>query len=207
MYKLPYFTEEDQEKVMAFMKENSFAVVTGFGDEYPVATQLPLNVEIRDGEKIFLTGHLMKNTDHHKAFEKNKNVLAVFTGPHCYVSASWYDTPTPGASSWNYITVHAKGKIYFTDEAGTYQAISAITNKYEGTETIAAFDKLSDEYIQRLIKAIVGFEIEVTAIDNVFKLSQNHSEEIRRKIAAQLNKRADDNSKVIAKEILSRLTD
>ena len=112
MYKLPYFTEADHEKVIAFMKENAFALVTGFGKEYPVATQLPLNIEIREGNKIFVTGHLMKNTDHHKAFEKNENVLVVFTGPHCYVSASWYTNPT-SASTWNYITVHAKGKIKF----------------------------------------------------------------------------------------------
>ncbi len=205
MYKLPYFTEEDQKKVIAFIKNNSFAVVTGFGDEFPVATQLPLNVELRDGDKIFLTGHLMKNTDHHKSFEKNKNVLVVFTGPHCYVSASWYGSPA-GASTWNYITVHAKGKIHFTDEAGTYKAIRAITDKYEGTETIAAFDKLPDEYIQRLIKAIVGFEIEVSSIDNVFKLSQNHDELTRKNIITELMKRPDEDSKQIAAEMESRLT-
>jgi transcriptional regulator len=205
MYKLPYFTEKDHEKVITFMKENSFAIVTGFGHEYPVATQLPLNVEIRDGEKIFLTGHLMKNTDHHKAFEKNNHVSIIFTGPHCYISASWYDK-TAGASTWNYITVHAKGKINFSDESGTYQAIRALTDKYEGTENPASFDKIEADYIQQHIEAIIGFEIEVTNLDNVFKLSQNHDEETRRKIIAQLNKREDDNSKMIAKEILSRLT-
>lgn len=205
MYKLPYFTEEDHEKVIAFMKENSFAVVTGLGDEYPVATQLPLNIEIREGDKIFLTGHLMKNTDHHKVFEKNKNVLVVFNGPHCYVSASWYGTPAV-ASTWNYISVHAKGKIKFTDDAGTYKAINAITNKYEGTQTEAAFNNLPAEYVQRLVKAIIGFEIEVTHLDNVFKLSQNHEEETRKNIAMELLKRDDDDSKAIAKEILSRLT-
>ena len=68
MYKLPYFTEQDPEKVIAFMKENSFALVTGIGNEYPVATQLPLNIEIRE-EKMFLTGHLMKNTDHHSLMD------------------------------------------------------------------------------------------------------------------------------------------
>jgi transcriptional regulator len=206
MYKLPYFTEQDQEEILAFMRQNSFAVVTGFDDEYPVATQLPLNIEIREGGKTFLTGHLMKNTDHHKAFEKNKNVLVVFTGPHCFISASWYDKPA-GASTWNYVTVHAKGKINFTDEAGTYKAIKAITDKYEGTDTQASFGKIADEYIQRHIKAIVGFEIEVTNLDNVFKLSQNHDEETRKKIVTELNKRMDENSKMIAKEILSRLTD
>jgi transcriptional regulator len=203
MYKLPYFTEQDQEKVIAFMKENSFAVVTGFGSEYPVATQLPLNIEVR-GDKLFLTGHLMKNTDHHKAFEKNENVLVVFTGPHCYVSASWYSKQNV-ASTWNYITVHAKGKIRFTDDAGTFDAIKHITNKYEGRATAAAFDNLPQDYIQKLIGAIVGIEIEVSSLDNVFKLSQNHDEASQVNIIEQLNKRTDDNSKIIAAEMKSRL--
>lgn len=203
MYKLPYFTEQDNEKVIAFMKENSFAVVTGFGSEYPVATQLPLNIEFR-GEKLFLTGHLMKNTDHHKAFEKNENVLVVFTGPHCYVSASWYSKQNV-ASTWNYITVHAKGNMRFTDEAGTFNAIKHITNKYEGTETAAAFDNLPQDYIQKLIGAIVGIEIEVTGLDNVFKLSQNHDVSSQLSIIEHLNKRTDDNSKIIAAEMKSRI--
>lgn len=206
MYKFPYFTEADHELVIAFMKENAFAVVTGIGKEYPVATQLPLNIEIRAGGKIFITGHLMKNTDHHKAFEINENVLVVFTGPHCYVSASWYTNPA-SASTWNYITVQAKGKIKFTDVEGTYKAIQDITNKYEGKKTAAAFDQLSETYIQKLITAIVGFEIEVTGLDNVFKLSQNHDVETRKNIAAALTERGDAHSKIIAREILSRLTD
>ena len=204
MYKLPYFTEEDRQMVIAFMKENAFAVIAGVGEEYPVASHIPLSIEIKKGGKIFFYGHLMKNTDHHKAFEKNANVLVIFNGPHTYVSASWYTQPGI-ASTWNYMTVHAKGKIKFTDEEGTYKAVQAITNKYEGTGTAASFDKLSDEYVAKLIKAIVGFEIEVVSFDNVFKLSQNHDEQTRGSIAAHLSKKADDHSKMIAKEIEKRL--
>ena len=176
MYKLPYFFEKDNEKVIAIMKENSFAIITGFSENYPVATHIPLEIEVTDNKKIFLKGHLMKNTDHHKAFLKNNNVLVVFNGPHCYVSASWYNTPAI-ASTWNYITVHAKGKITFTDEEGTYNAVKEITNKYEETISPASFDKLTEEYVRQQIKAIIGFTIEVESMDNVFKLSQNQDEQ------------------------------
>ncbi|MEP7141568.1 MAG: FMN-binding negative transcriptional regulator [Ferruginibacter sp.] len=203
MYKLSYFTEEDNEKVIAFMKENSFAVITGFGEQYPVASHIPLAVEIKEDGKIFFYGHMMKRTDHHLAFEKNENVLVVFNGPHTYVSASWYANPIV-ASTWNYIAVHAKGKIRFTDEEGTYQAIKAVTNKYEGTETAASFDKLPHEYVMRLIKAIVGFSIEVESFDNVFKLSQNHGEETRQSIKAHLKEKGDEHSVAIAKEMEKR---
>ncbi len=203
MYKFPYYTEPDQEKVIAFMKENAFALITGIGEKYPVATQIPLSTEIKN-DKIILHGHLMRKTDHHVAFEKNNSVLVIFTGPHCYVSASWYSNPKM-ASTWNYMTVHAKGKITFTDEKGTYEAIKAITNKYEGKETAAAFNALPDEYVIPMLKAIVGFSIEVESFENTFKLSQNRDKASQKNIIEQLKKRGDENSFKIAEEMDRRL--
>jgi transcriptional regulator len=187
MYKMPHFTEKDPAKVIAFMKDNSFAVITGFGGQYPVATHIPLEIVVADDGKISFAGHLMKNTDHHKAFVKNDNVLVIFNGPHTYVSASWYSNPQT-ASTWNYMTVHAKGKLSFTDEEGTYNAIKSITNKYEGTETVAAFNTMPKEYVQKMLTAIVGFTIETESVENVFKLSQNKSTKEQINIIDQLKK-------------------
>jgi transcriptional regulator len=202
MYKFSYFTETNEQKVIAFMKENAFAMITGFGEEYPAVTQIPLEVEEKEG-KLLLHGHIMRKTDHHKAFEKNNNALAVFTGPHCYVSASWYSNPQT-ASTWNYMTVHAKGKIIFTDDEGTYEAIKAVTNKYEGTETAGAFNNMPKDYIMPMLKAIVGFTIEVESIDNVFKLSQNKTAAEQLNIITELKKRGDYNSIMIAEEMEKR---
>lgn len=204
MYKLSYFTENNNDAVIAFMKENSFAAITAFGEQYPVATQVPLFVDINHEGKILLSGHIMRKTDHHKAFEKNDHVLVLFTGPHTYVSASWYSNPQ-SASTWNYMTVHAKGKIKLLDEAATYEAIKNITDKYEGKETAAAFHKMSDEYISAMLKAIVAFSIEVESIENVFKLSQNKDEQNKKQIIEALQQRPDDNSKMIAAEMIKRL--
>lgn len=206
MYKFPYYTEEDQQKVIAFMKENSFAIITGIGEQYPVASHIPLEIEVQDNGNIFLSGHLMKKTDHHIAFEKNEHVLVIFNGPHTQVSASWYTNRAMG-STWNYMVVHAKGKIKFKDEQGTYDAVKAITNKYEGLDKASSFNKLPQEYLDKMVKAIVGFTIEVKTLENTFKLSQNRDNESKQNIIEELYKRGDDNSKAIAKEILSRLTD
>ena len=204
MYKFPYYTEEDQAKVTAFMKNNSFAMLTGFGEQYPVTTHIPLEVEVQEDGKIFLSGHMMKKTDHHLAFEKNNNVLVIFNGPHAHISASWYTDPLMG-STWNYMVVHAKGKIKFKDEQGTYNAVKDITNKYEGPDSAAAFDKLPKEYIEHMVKAIVGFHIEVESIENTFKLSQNRDKESQKNIIEQLKKRGDSNSRIIAEEMESRV--
>ena len=203
MYNISYFTEPDRELIIAFMKEYSFAMVTGIGENYPVATQLPLEIEEKDG-RVFLKGHLMRKTDHHLAFEKNNNVLVLFTGPHCYVSAGWYNNPNT-ASTWNYMTVHARGKIIFTDEKGTYEAVKSVTNEYEGTETKAAFNNMPQEYIKPLLKAIVGFCIEVETIENVFKLSQNKTREEKENIIKHLINRNEKDDMMIAKEIEKRL--
>jgi len=203
MYKFPYYTEQDNEKVIGFMKQNAFAFITGFGEQYPVATQIPLTIIEKEG-KIFLEGHLMRKTDHHFAFENNNNVLVLFTGPHCFVSASWYTTPSIG-STWNYITVHAKGKISFMDEDGTRNAVKAVSDKYQGLGTSGSFDNLPKEYIDHMVKAIVGFSIEVESIDNVFKLSQNRDITSQLNIIEQLKKRGDYNSAAIATEMEKRL--
>ena len=223
MYKFKYFTEEDNEKVIAFMKENSFAVITGMGDKYPVATHVPLEIKSEDRSqnyksrptgssgrvqttnyKLFFTGHIMKNSDHHKAFFKNENVLVIFNGPHCHVSASWYTNPNVG-STWNYMTVHAKGKIIFGNEEQTKKIVEELTNKYETPDSPAAFNKLPTEYVDRMVKAIIAFTIEVETFDNVFKLSQNYDEETRQSIIENLNKRGSDDENKIAKEMQHRV--
>ncbi|HEV8080904.1 MAG TPA: FMN-binding negative transcriptional regulator [Chitinophagaceae bacterium] len=203
MYKFSYYTEKDNEKVIAFMKENSFAIITVPGNDYPVATQIPLDIQETNG-KILLKGHLMRNTDHHKAFVKNENVLVIFSGPHCYVSASWYVNPHSG-STWNYMTVHAKGKIKFGDEADTRLAVESITNKYEKPDSVAGFNKLSEEYIGKMVKAITSFTIEVESLDHVFKLSQTNDKETRENIISELRKNGNANEKAIASEMEKRI--
>ena len=93
MYDLPYHKETDPQVIQAFIEEHPFALLSGCdAEQRPVATQVPLFLEERDGKPV-LRGHIMKNTDHHKAFLQNANVLAVFTGKHTHVSGTWYSNP------------------------------------------------------------------------------------------------------------------
>ncbi len=186
MYKLSHFTEKNEELVFEFMQKNSFAFVTSMLDGFPVATHIPLEIK-KQNDHLVLTGHIMKETDHYKAFVQNENVLVIFTGPHCYVSAGWYVTKNV-ASTWNYMDVHAKGKIKLTDNEGTKKIIKDLTDRYESLESEAAFHKLPVEYVNRLSTAIVGFHIEVDSLENVFKLSQNKDEVTKKQIIENLRK-------------------
>src|ERR1700755_3197637 len=108
MYSLPYFKENDEKEVLRFMHDHPFVTLCGSdASGKPVATQVPVLLKERDGF-LFLEAHIMKNTDHHKAFVQNPQALALFTGAHTYVSASWYSNPNQ-ASTWNYVSVHATG--------------------------------------------------------------------------------------------------
>lgn len=197
MYKLPSYNEDDEEIVKQFVRDNPFAFITGCDVENkPVATQVPVFIDERDG-KLFLTGHIMKSTDHHKAFVENENVLAVFTGPHTYVSATWYDNPYQ-ASTWNFMSVHAKGTIRFGDEEELIAILKRLTLHYENDNTASTtvFDNLPADYTNRLIKAIVAFEIEVTSLDHVFKLSQDRDETSYDNIVKELKQQDGDAKKI-----------
>jgi transcriptional regulator len=204
MYNLPYFKEEDKEVVLAFMQQHPFVFLSGVNaDNKPVATQVPVFIDEKDG-KLFLTGHIMRNTDHHKAFEQNPNVLAVFTGPHTYVSATWYDDPHQ-ASTWNYMSVHAKGTVRFGGYDELVSILKRLTLHYENNNAASTtvFDNLSSEYKEPLMKAIVAFEVEIASIDNVFKLSQNRDQKSFQNIIGKLQKQGSD-GEFIAEEMKKR---
>jgi transcriptional regulator len=192
MYHLPHYKSENQEQVFKFIHEHPFITLTGVdANNYPVATQVPVLIEERD-RKLYLLAHIMKYTDHHKAFLQNQNVLAIFTGANTYVSASWYTNQKQG-STWNYRSVHARGKLKFLDEEALLTLLQKLTAHFENNPSSPSlFEHLAPEYVNKLKKAIVAFEIEVTKIDHVFKLSQDRDEESYTNIIEQLSKGNED---------------
>ncbi len=204
MYDLPYYKERDTQAIKEFIEQHPFAFLAGSDlENKPVATQVPVFIEEQDG-KMVLRGHIMKNTDHHKAFLHNNNVLVVFTGNHTYVSATWYSNPHQ-ASTWNYMSVHARGIIRFLDDAALEQVLRKTTLHFENQnqESTTIFDNLPSDYKHKLMKAIVAFEIEVQGIENIFKLSQDRDLESYLNIIKKLKEQGHD-GQVIAAEMEKR---
>jgi transcriptional regulator len=204
MYDLPYHKEKNEQVIKEFIARYPFAFISGCdAQSKPVATQIPVFIEEKDGRKI-LRGHIMKNTDHHKAFLHNQHVLVVFTGHHSYVSGTWYSNPhTP--STWNFMSVYAKGIIRFLDDNALVDVLRMTSLHFENNNPQSAtiFDNLPADYTQRLMKAIVAFEIEVTETDTVFKLSQDRDAESYNNIILKL-KEQDEAGQVIAAEMEKR---
>jgi transcriptional regulator len=203
MYNMPYFKEKDPLLVREFMMSNPFIILCGCGPEHTaVASHVPVLLEEKAGG-LYLRGHIMRQTDHHRAFQDHPEVLAIFTGPHCYVSASWYVEPLQ-ASTWNYMTVHARGRLQFLEEDGLTDLLQKLTARFESSQPSPSFfEHLPEEYIARLRKAIIAFEIRVESLDNVFKLSQNRDQHSFQQIISRLGQ-GDESSRRIAAEMLSR---
>lgn len=187
MYHLPVFQEQHQDEIIAFIQAHPFATLIGVSATHePVATQIPILLKQRDGD-LYLQGHFMKQTDHHKAFLQNDHVLVLFSGPHAYVSASWYEN-TKQASTWNYMTVHARGKMHLLSDDALPAMLEELTAHFEqNPSSPSQYKELPEEYITRLSKAIVAFEIKLLQTDAVFKLSQNRDEKSFDNIVAKLS--------------------
>jgi transcriptional regulator len=199
MYNLPYYKEKNPRVIKEFIDKYPFAFLTGCDAENkPVATQVPVFIEELNGRKV-LRGHIMKNTDHHKAFLHNNNVLIVFTGHHTYVSGTWYSNPYT-ASTWNYMSVHIKGIIHFLDEAALEDVLRKTTLHFENYNKLSTtiFDNLPQEFKQKVLPAIVAFEIEIIEMDNVFKLSQDRDAESYHNIKEKLRQQGEDGQMIAA---------
>ncbi len=203
MYNLPHFKEKDASVVLEFMKQHSFATLICVGAEQkPVATQIPFLFAEREGQ-LYLRGHIMKGTDHHTALELNQQVLVLFTGPHAYVSASWYENKQQ-ASTWNYMTVHARGELTFLAEKELLEILDETTSFYENDPASPAlYKEMAPGYVMRLSKAIVAFEVRVARLEHVFKLSQNRDLKSYDNILANLEA-GNPGAQAVAKEMRKR---
>ncbi|GAB4092332.1 FMN-binding negative transcriptional regulator [Flaviaesturariibacter terrae] len=199
MYNLPEYKEQDPQLVLRFIREHPFATIIGVTKEgAPVATQIPVFIEEREG-KLYLSGHMMRKLDHQLAFEENPQTLCVFTGAHTYVSATWYSNPQQG-STWNYQAVHVRGTMRFLDEEGLIAVLRKTSLHFEGGNAASAtvYDNLPAAYTGKMLKAIAGFEVAVTDIQHVFKLSQNRDRESYGNIIEQL-KQQDADAREVAR--------
>ena len=187
MYNIPYYKAKDHQEVVDFMHANPFVTICGVDKEgFPVATQVPVLLKI-EADKIIISGHVMRKQDHTNAFELNNNVLVIFSGPSAFVSASWYSVKGV-ASTWNYQSVQAVGKMEMKGEDHLYALLSELTAHFEKDPNAPTQVKnLDPDYMQQNMVAIVSFEIEVAELKHVFKLSQNRDDVSHENIKKELS--------------------
>jgi transcriptional regulator len=150
-----------------------------------------------------LRSHMARANEQWKQFASGDEVLCVFHGPHAYISPSWYEQQHT-VPTWNYAVVHVYGKPSIVDEAALKQIVLDTTTKYESSMPQPWKIPLSEKEIGQMLKAIVGFKIDLERVEAKFKLGQNRSREDREKMLRNLQSGSDDESRALAKFILAQ---
>ncbi|KZN99541.1 FMN-binding negative transcriptional regulator [Pseudobacillus badius] len=176
----------DHDEAVQMMKSNPFALLVTVDEHRPLATHIPLEIREEEG-KIYATGHLAYGNKQKKTLNHNSDVLLIFQGLHAYISSSWYqckEVPT-----WNYLAVHAYGAARVITEEELGSTLNTMLTHYEShRENGRTWDTFDPELLKSEMKGIVGFEIEITSIQAVAKMSQNRNDSDYQSIVEELEK-------------------
>jgi transcriptional regulator len=198
--------EENIPEILEFIRQNEFATLVTFDGENSVATHLLLGAELTAAGEVLLEGHMARANPQWKTFEKNSEVLAVFLGPHAYLSPTWYAKPDENVPTWNYVSAHLCGRLRIVEDKKELLALmQKLVAKYE-TDSGYRLENLPPDYLEKQLAGIVGFQIAVTKIQASFKLAQTLDRSSFENVIAELENRGDDNSRKIAEEMRKRRT-
>ena len=190
MYQPAHFAQADPAAVRALMAAHPLATLCHQAGGMPTADHIPLLYDADDGPHGTLRGHVARANPLWRE-AAGQTVLAIFHGPQAYVSPSWY--PTKAASgkvvpTWNYAVVHVRGVLKAMDDAvWLHGLVDRLTRTHEGRR--AHPWQTSDapvDYLDAMLRAIVGIEIEVVAIEAKWKVSQNRTAVDRAGVATGL---------------------
>jgi transcriptional regulator len=182
LYVPDHFRVEDPDTLFEFVRQYAFGTLVSSGAAGLHVSHVPFVAE-RDAQGMRLLGHVARANEHWQALESADHVVAIFQGPHAYVSPSWY-SHHPSVPTWNYAVVHARAKARLMDEAALHDLLLRLSATYEAANPRPwKMSGLPADYVATMLKAIVGFELEVERLDGKFKLSQNRAAEAPRVIA------------------------
>ncbi|WP_318503219.1 FMN-binding negative transcriptional regulator [Bacillus sp. T3] len=171
MYIPSQFKIIDETMAFDIIKEHSFATLFSQHNGMPFATHLPL---LLNKENTYLYGHFARPNPQWKDI-KNQTVLAIFHGPHCYISPSWYET-NKAVPTWNYVTVHVYGEVeLLEDENELMDSLHDMVLKYEAPDSPYRLEDVDAEFLAGMNKGVQGFKIKINKLEGKAKLSQNHS--------------------------------
>lgn len=199
MYIADHYENTDPAAIENFIAENSFGILVNQTEGKLWATHIPLEIDVNaKGEKV-LYGHLSKENRQWKGFAENDRVLAIFSGPHAYISSSWYDFEN--VPTWNYSAVHVYGKVRVIEGDELIDHLGRLVGKYEATQqnpvSVAGFSRKT----MLQTRGIVGFEIVIDDIQAIRKLSQNRDEKNYRNIISELEKTGKPDAIAVASDM------
>ncbi len=203
VYLPPVFSETRPEVLIAHIERYDFGLLVSHGEHGLMASHVPFLVE-RRGDELYLQGHLARPNPQLADLARDGEALAVFSGPHAYISPRWYASG-PAVPTWNYADVHAYGAVRLMDDEQLRDLLRRLLQRHEGSaETPWRMEDQPADYMTGMLRGIVGFEICVTRLEGKFKLSQNRPAGDRPRIVGALEGRGDAEASGVARLMRER---
>jgi transcriptional regulator len=200
LYLPRHFVESDPDSIRRVLDGFPFATLISVVDGQPILSHVPILIEYAAaGQPQRAIGHLAAANPHAAQLGAG-GALLVFQGPSGYVSPNWYTTPAQSVPTWNYVAVHLRGTLQRIDTADGKRAIvDALSARHESRlENPWTSDKMSPALLDKMLDAIVGFQLTVTGVDAKFKLSQNRGAADRAGVVQALEASGDAPSLALA---------
>lgn len=204
MYVSAAFAETNLVKLHDFIEEFSFGLLVTQVEGQPFASHLPFLLERGAGAQGTLVGHMARANPQWREAQ-GQPALVVFSGPHAYVSPTWYQAEKV-VPTWNYTAVHASGRVRIFEEADALEAIvrKSVEHYEQGMREPWSFDG-SSTFARKLLAQIVGFRIEIDRLEGKWKLNQNQPSERRARVARVLSQSPLENHQSVARLMQARL--
>jgi transcriptional regulator len=197
MYVPAHFAQDDPATLHDFIDHHPFGLLISHHDGRPMATHLPFLLDRSHGAHGALRGHVARANPQWRQIV-GQEVLAIFNGPHAFISPSWYQAKNV-VPTWNYVAVHAYGRVELIEE--TDALVSLVHDLTAASERGLAnpwdFDP-ADPFVRKLSGGIVGFRMVIDRLEGKWKLNQNHPAERRRRVIDALRQQGGDDSRAIA---------
>ena len=196
------FKQDDRSELEGVIRDYPFATLVTCSGSGMAANHLPMVLAEVNGKKV-LQAHIARANPLWKEVSDQSEVLVIFNGPHCYISPNHYPTKQQtgrAVPTWNYVVVHVTGVMsYVQDEDWLRAFIDRLTTQHEAAQPEPwSTSDAPQGYIQKMLPAIVGLEIDITAITGQWKLSQNQPEQNRLGVIAGLSSERDSQHQQVA---------
>ncbi len=205
MYIPSAFAETDRATLHDFIEQNSFGLLVSQVEGKPFATHLPFLLDRHSGPLGTLIGHVARANPQWEHFA-TQTVLAVFSGPHAYISPTWYEAENV-VPTWNYAAAHVYGPLeIIEDEDGLLDIVRKFVQEFEREMPQPWLLNGSATFVKRMLEQIVGFRIEIEKIEGKWKLNQNHPVQRRSKVVRALEERGHENALAVARMMQGRMS-
>ena len=185
------FEPGDRAAAARLVHDHPFATLVTPADPEPLISHVPLLLQPTSEPHGTLVGHVARANPHWRAAPGVESI-AVFHGPHAYVSPSWYADPAAMVPTWNYATVHAHGPLEIVDDAAEARGVlEALVHRFESDRESPWSLAMPEAKLASLVGAIVAFRIRIRRLDVKFKLSQNRTRDDRSRVIRALDASVD----------------